>query len=297
MFSSVIVAALSGALVAQAAPSLLSRQSITGLGTSAIDAFTPYTHFASAGYCAASATADWSCGANCDANPGFVVQASGGDGDAVQYWFVGYDPSTSEVIVSYQGTDPSEIEPLVTDGDFFLTALSSTLFPGVDSSLEIHNGFGKAQADTATDVLAAVKSSMSSHGATAVTVVGHSLGAAIALLTSVYLPLWLPSGTTYKTIGYGLPRVGNQAFADYVDANVKLTHINNMEDPIPICPGEFLGFVHPAGEVHIQDSGEWASCPGQDNSSDQCIVGDVPNITDGSLSNHDGPYNGVTMGC
>ncbi|OJA21362.1 hypothetical protein AZE42_10025 [Rhizopogon vesiculosus] len=26
----------------------------------------------------------------------------------------------------------------------------------------------------------------------------------------------------------------------------------------------FLDFVHPAGEVHIQDSGEWAACPGQD---------------------------------
>lgn len=162
---------------------------------------------------------------------------------------------------------------------------------------------------------------MSAYGATAVTIVGHSLGAAIALLDSVYLPLWLPSGTTFRTIGYGLPRVcfsrplsviptpdfltlhsflfqvGNQAFADYVDANLYLTHINNEEDPIPICPGMFLGFVHPAGEVHIQDSGEWASCPGQDNPSTECIVGDVPSILDGDLSDHDGPYNGVTMGC
>lgn len=36
---------------------------------------------------------------------------------------------------------------------------------------------------------------------------------------------------------------------------------------------------------------------GQDNPSTQCIVGDVPNILDGVMSNHDGPYNGVTMGC
>lgn len=100
-----------------------------------------------------------------------------------------------------------------------------------------------------------------------------------------------------------------------MDANLHLTHINNEEDPIPICPGEFLGFVHPSGEVHIEDSGEWASCPGrlfpllmidsvedahstgQDNPSTQCIVGDVPYIWDGDLSNHDGPYNGIEMGC
>ncbi|KAG2345907.1 hypothetical protein BDR05DRAFT_879291, partial [Suillus weaverae] len=91
--------------------------------------------------------------------------------------------------------------------------------------------------------------------------------------------------------------VGNQAFADYVDAHIHLTHINNKEDPIPICPGMFLGFVHPAGEVHIEDSDEWAACPGQDNPSTQCTVGDVPEIWDGNESDHDGPYNGVKMGC
>ena len=108
-----------------------------------------------------------------------------------------------------------------------------------------------------------------------------------------------------------------------MDAHVSLTHINNKEDPIPILPGMFLGYVHPSGEVHIEDSGEWAACPGafalsslrgaapcclradlhcfsragQDNSSSQCIVGDVPEIWDGDESDHDGPYDGVTMGC
>lgn len=36
---------------------------------------------------------------------------------------------------------------------------------------------------------------------------------------------------------------------------------------------------------------------GQDNPSDLCIVGDVPNIFEGDESDHDGPYDGVTMGC
>jgi hypothetical protein len=36
---------------------------------------------------------------------------------------------------------------------------------------------------------------------------------------------------------------------------------------------------------------------GQDNPSTLCIVGDVPNIFDGDLDNHDGPYAGITMGC
>ena len=75
-----------------------------------------------------------------------------------------------------------------------------------------------------------------------------------------------------------------------------MTHINNMEDPVPIVPGEDLGFVHPSGEVHIQDSGAWVACPGQDNESDLCTTGDVPTIFDGNTDDHGGPYNGVFMG-
>jgi len=181
--------------------------------------------------------------------------------------------------------------------DFFLQPLDATFFPGVSSSIEVHNGFGDEQTKTAASVLAAVQQGMSKFGATKVTIVGHSLGAALALLDSVYLPLHLPAGTTFQTVVYGLPRVGNQAFADYVDAHQHLTHINNKKDPIPIVPGRFLGFVHPAGEVHIMADNSWVSCPGQDNTSSECEVGDVPNIFESSPSDHTGPYDGVNMGC
>ncbi|KAF9224205.1 lipase [Gyrodon lividus] len=291
-----ILAVLLGTTLIQGS-SLVTRQSITALTPSQINSYTPYTYYASAGYCAPAQTLAWNCGTNCAGNPTFEPVASGGDGDSVQYWFVGYDPALHTVIVSHQGTNPSEILPLVTDADFFLTNLDSTLFPGLGSSIEVHSGFKDAQAKTATEVLSAVQTALSKYSTTSVTMVGHSLGAAITLLDSVYLPLHLPAGTTFKTIGYGLPRVGNQAFANYVDANLHLTHVNNKEDPIPICPGRFMGFVHPAGEVHIEDSGEWAACPGQDNESTECIVGDVPNIFESNESDHDGPYNGVEMGC
>ncbi|KAH9914537.1 uncharacterized protein B0H18DRAFT_1125467 [Fomitopsis serialis] len=120
---------------------------------------------------------------------------------------------------------------------------------------------------------------------------------AISLLNTVYLPLHI-FNVTFTFVGYGLPRVGNQAFADYVDAQSNsVTHINNEEDPDPILPGMFLGFMHPSGdsEVHIEDSGEWAACTSQDNPSTECIVGDVPYLWDGNVSDHDGPYNGVNV--
>ena len=91
----------------------------------------------------------------------------------------------------------------------------------------------------APDVLAAVKTALSTHSTSSVTIVGHSLGAAIALIDAVYLPLHLPSSTTFKYVGYALPRVGNPAFANYLDAHFPdLTYITNKEDPVPILPGE-----------------------------------------------------------
>lgn len=79
----------------------------------------------------------------------------------------------------------------------------------------------------------------------------------------MFFRLNLPSDVVIRFIGYALPRVGNQAFADFVDGSgVQVQQINNMEDLVPILPGRFLGYHHPSGELHILDSGSWVSCPG-----------------------------------
>ena len=119
-------------------------------------------------------------------------------------------------------------------------------------------------ASTASAILSAVQNTLSTKGLSSVTVVGHSLGAALALLDGVFFSLQLPENVTVKVTSYGMPRVGNQAFADFVDSQLsgRVTHVNNQEDPVPVLPGEFLGFHHPSGEVHILDSGAWDACPG-----------------------------------
>ena len=117
---------------------------------------------------------------------------------------------------------------------------------------------------TASEILSVVQNTLSTKNTSTVTVVGHSLGGALALLDGVFLSLQLPKNVTVKVISYGMPRVGNQAFANLVDSQLSglVTHVNNQEDPIPTVPGMFLGFHHPSGEIHIQDSGAWDACPG-----------------------------------
>ncbi|KDQ26489.1 hypothetical protein PLEOSDRAFT_1044280 [Pleurotus ostreatus PC15] len=282
-----------------AIPVLETRQSITVLSSAQISAFKPYSFYASTAYCKPATTKTWTCGANCNANSGFQPVASGGDGSIVQFWYVGYDASLKSVIVAHQGTDTSKLIPLLTDADFFFDSLNPTLFPGISRSIQVHNGFSEAQARAAPAVLAAVKTAMSQFSATRVTIVGHSLGGAIALIDAVYLPLHLPSGTTFKTVTFGMPRVGNQAFANYVDShNTSLTHINNKGDIVPIVPGRFLGFHHPKGEVHVRNSDSaWVSCPGQDSTAAGCTIDEVPNIFSSNSGDHFGPFDGKHGDC
>ncbi|KAH9479278.1 Lipase [Psilocybe cubensis] len=272
-----------------------STTSFSTLSASQISSFKPFSFYAAMAYCQPSQILDLSCGQNCDANPTFQPIASGGDGVDVQFWYVGVDPTLETVIVGHQGTDPSKIVPLLTDADFFLKNLNSTLFPGIDPSIQVHNGFADEHAKTADSVLAAVQTAIQQSGINKVTMVGHSLGAALALLESVYLPLFIPDAT-FKTIGYGMPRVGNQAFATYIDNNVDLDHVNNKQDLVPTIPGRFLGFHHPQGEKHIQNDLSWVACPGEDNTDSRCSTGDVSNVFEGKIGDHDGPYDVVTMG-
>ncbi|KAK7031540.1 glycoside hydrolase family 5 protein [Favolaschia claudopus] len=279
-------------------PNVCAPFAITTLTPAQISAFRPYSFYAAAAYCSPDSTSAWNCGTNCEgANPAFQPIASGGDGDAVQFWYVGVDESLGTIIVAHQGTDTREILSLVTDANFFLASLQflPNLFPGLSASIEVHSGFLHEHFKTATQILDAVLAGLDQFDVHKVTLVGHSLGGALALLDSVFLPLHLPK-VAFQTIVYGMPRVGNQAFADYASIGNTVTHINNKEDFVPILPGRSLGFRHPTGEIHIQDSGDWDSCPGQDNTNGLCTTGDV-SLLNGRERDHDGPYDGVLMDC
>ncbi|KAG7094333.1 hypothetical protein E1B28_007932 [Marasmius oreades] len=298
MFSS-FAALLSICVVVLASPTSEKRQSITTLSNAQIATFKPFSFYAAAAYCKPPTTLAWNCGANCEANPTFKPVASGGNGDSVQFWYVGYDPTLKTVIVGHQGTDFSKISAIVTDGNFVHGELDSSLFPGVPSTAQVHDGFRDEQAKTATQVLAAVNQALSANSANQVAVVGHSMGGALALLDGVYLRLQLPTNTSVKVVNYASPRVGNSNFASFVDSHVPLTHITNKKDIVPIMPGRASDFAHPNGEIHIKEDNTWNSCPGHDNTNTRCTVGDVPNIFAGlshEPNDHFGPYDGVHIG-
>jgi len=271
------------------------KRSTTPVSASTISSFAPFTQFARATYC--SPDLQWNCGASCAANPTFQPTLVGGDGSDVQVFFVGYDPTTNAAVVAHQGTDPAELEADLTDIDALKTTLNTTLFPGTDSSMEVHQGFSDEHAKTADQVLSAVQAVISSKGATAIHCIGHSLGGALAQLDSLMMTLHFPN-VAVKGVTYGNPRVGDSNYAAFFDSKVSdFTRVNNQQDLVPIVPGEFLGFQHPHGEVHLLSDGTAVACSGDDDDSDsQCTDQSVPTLFEGSIPDHLGPYDGISLG-
>lgn len=273
---------------------------VTVLEATEINAFKPYTFYAGAAHCNALVTATWRCGPSCDANPEFTPTASGGDGVFVQFWYVGWDPILEAVIVGYQGTDISKILPVLTDLNLILRPLSPLTFPSTPLGVLAHSGFATAHALSERQVDAAVHKTIERYSAEKVTVVGHSLGAAIAMLSALHLKLTLPSSVDVHFKGYGMPRTGNRHFADFIDdlfgTDGAVQRVANLHDLVPIVPSRVLGYSHTSGEIHITDSNIWNACDGQDNRDPRCTVGYVPSVLVSDFGDHKGPYEGYVMG-
>ncbi|KAI0248627.1 alpha/beta-hydrolase [Lactifluus subvellereus] len=260
--------------------------------------FVPYIQFARAAYCDPTKIDGWQCGEACRAVPDFVPTLTGGDGDDTQFYYVGFWPTQSMVVVAHQGTDPSHILAIGTDMDFAFRRPDPTLFPGIPKNVEVHGGFAKEHKKTASIILAEVKRLISEHQHTqGVLLIGHSLGGALAELDTLFMKLNLP-GTLVRGITFGTPRVGNAAWATFFDSSqVAFTRMNNKLDPVPTVPGRGLGFRHPQTEFHIESGGNVVICPGDDDGTDpECTDKLVPTIEDGDLDDHNGPYHDIFIG-
>jgi predicted lipase len=111
---------------------------------------------------------------------------------------------------------------VLNDAEFLLANINSTLFPGAPDAVQVHSGFSWTQGRTADAVLAAVKGAISGKKAKSVKIFGHSLGAAIAMLDALMIKAALPD-VPQQTVTFGLPRGGNQAFADFTDKQVRIS--------------------------------------------------------------------------
>ncbi|KAF7332861.1 Lipase-3 domain-containing protein [Mycena venus] len=261
--------------------------------------------FARVAYCSSASITAWNCGTPCEALKNITFLQSGGDQGLVPLYFIAHDADDQSLVVAHEGTDAKNVLSILNDAQFGLVALNASRFPETaGKNITVHDGFQKTFERTADSLLAGVMSGLASTGVKKVVVTGHSLGAALATMTGAMIKDAVDPSVDVTVTGFGLPRGGNQGWADFLDGQVRLfsplahvgvTFVSNQNDPVPTVPPKFLGFQHSSGEIHIVDDSQqnFVACPGQDNAN--CATGN--NVLKSSVANHLGPYfDDITFG-
>ncbi|KAF8210022.1 Alpha/Beta hydrolase protein [Mycena galopus ATCC 62051] len=198
-------------------------------------------------------------------------------------------------------TDRAQSLSILNDVELGLVPLNASRFPQTaGQNITVHDGFQQTFERTADGLLAGVMEGLASTGVQKIVVTGHSLGAAVATMTGALIKSAVPSSVSVDVTVFGLPRGGNQAWANFLDTAGGITYMTNQHDPVPLVPPQALGFQHPTGEAHIISLSTNASaaanivaCPGQDNT--QCATGN--SLFGSDEANHDGPYfDNITFG-
>lgn len=155
----------------------------------------------------------------------------------------------------------------------------------------VHSGFMTSWRNTRCTVVPHVEAALRDHPGYQLTLVGHSLGGAVAALAALEFQArgWEPHVTTF-----GEPRVGNAAFNRYLDERFNLgaesaedslyRRVTHMDDPVPLLPMEEWGYRMHAGEIFIGKSSlppapqDLKMCEGDQDMN--CIAGGISTEAD-----------------
>ena len=120
--------------------------------------------------------------------------------------------NTEEIIVAFPGTD--SLQDFLTDFTFF--PVNYTDGKTSCAGCQVHSGFYNAYQSIAPAMTRALDGYVLDYPQYRVTITGHSLGGALAAVAypSLKSTTSLPVQQVYT---FGQPRVGNAAFANYVD--------------------------------------------------------------------------------
>jgi len=262
---------------------------------------TRIAQFARASFCTAPVVTAWKCGGACEANPETQTLLAGGDDGKIPGFFVAFDPPTNSIVVAHQGTTKKNVLSVINDLDIRLVQAPENRFPGATAAkAKVHAGFLATFERTADQIMATVKQGIAEKGAKNVLVTGHSLGSAVSLLDTMFLRTNLPADVTVQSMLFGLPRVGNPDWANWIDKSTrpgdKFNFVVNGADPVPKIPPVEINYRHPAGEIFQRNSTSGAidtlSCPGQEN--ENCSTG--ISVLDSNADFHKGAYAGVLIG-
>lgn len=216
-----------------------------------------------------------------------------GDGDFVQRTVI-FKSKSLGIVVAFEGTDASKFFSLVHDLDAKQVEPHRLFGSAFPPGTKLFKGFQSAYVGVASHVLQKVKELTKEHKEQRVTLTGHSLGGAMALLAAAHFEHELKQGI-YRAYSFGLPRTGNPTFANAIDYKLKgkFYYAVNGKDCVPHMSSRENDFQHPSGQIWINgaNSSLWTFYPGQENVHGADSVG--KNCT---MFDHKGSYFHTNLG-
>eukprot|EP01006_Ploeotia_vitrea_P020319 TRINITY_DN52590_c0_g1_i1.p1 TRINITY_DN52590_c0_g1~~TRINITY_DN52590_c0_g1_i1.p1 ORF type:complete len:295 (+),score=32.45 TRINITY_DN52590_c0_g1_i1:3-887(+) len=204
--------------------------------------------YAFASYCPDNEIADWTCHwCKKVAAPESVVRVHNISSKIAA--FVGYVKQQDAALISWRGTYNAENWIKNLEFKHVPTGFSGGSIP---SSAEVHHGFLEDYYSLNYYVLAEVEKIVKKHNPSQLLITGHSLGAALAMLTLAELPSTSLRYIPARLIDFGEPRVGNKAFASWVVGYYgwgNITRVIHHRDIVPHVPPHAFKFEHAPQEI------------------------------------------------
>ncbi|CAG8609990.1 2864_t:CDS:2, partial [Ambispora gerdemannii] len=238
------------------------------LSQNALETYKTFAHYADITYCDADVIEKWECGGSCDATAGTKIVKVFNTDLATQA-YIGVNDLQKQIIISFRGTLPTNVNNVWTDTQFLFCD-----YPSVPDA-KVHAGFLHAFQEIESDLFSKIQDLRTANPNYSIGVTGHSLGGALALLTGVSLKVRIPalvSNDDLFVVTFGQPRIGNDVLARYFDKTISIHRIVHTTDLLPHLPPRSLGYLHMDDEIWISDdktamSGGTLSCDGNENSS------------------------------
>ncbi|CAF9904353.1 MAG: hypothetical protein ALECFALPRED_007526 [Alectoria fallacina] len=233
--------------------------------------------------------------------------------DSCGYIVLSHPPSPPRIIVAFRGTYsvantiidlstvPQEYIPYPGDEDVdedehvrSLRKRAINPRKAECTDCTVHAGFMTSWRHTRPHILPHLKELVQEYPDYQVTLVGHSLGGAVAAIASLDFESrgWKPQVTTF-----GEPRIGNQGLMQYIDKSFsdaghlnitgRYRRVTHIDDPVPLLPLTEWGYQMHAGEIYISkpelspEVKDLRYCVGDEDPS--CIAGaevdqEMPNV-------------------
>ncbi|KAL0076055.1 lipase [Phycomyces blakesleeanus] len=163
--------------------------------------------------------------------------------------FIVRNDKAKTINLSFRGTN--SIRSFITDIE-----LVSQPYPPVKGA-RLHTGFYNSYLEVQNIVVSSMIDQITKYSGYKVTVSGHSLGGAVAVISAMDLYQRDTRFTSSNLVVYtfGSPRIGNKEFAYYAaGTGIKIQRVVNNRDIIPHLLPQAIGYYHNGDEYWIKSN-------------------------------------------